>query len=91
MIRTTSTPARRGWTWGKPPRHRRLVHHAYGAASGHREEFDDFGRSVLAAFHRELTEEDSRHYERIDEPERSLAWFDDGRLGRRHRRSTAAT
>ena len=25
-----------------------------------REEFDDFGRTVLAAFHRELTEEDSR-------------------------------
>ena len=45
-----------------------------------REEFDDFGRTVLAAFHRELTEEDSRHYARVDEPERSLAWFDDGRL-----------
>ena len=45
-----------------------------------REEFDDFGRAVLAAFHRELTEEDSRHYARIDEPERSLAWFDDGRI-----------
>jgi predicted acetyltransferase len=45
-----------------------------------REEFDDFGRAVLSAFHRELTEEDSRHYERIDEPERSLAWFDDGRI-----------
>ena len=34
----------------------------------------------LAAFHRELTEEDRRHYARIDEPERSLAWFDDGRI-----------
>ena len=44
------------------------------------EEFDDFGRTVLAAFHRELTEEDRRHYARIDEPERSLAWFDDGRI-----------
>ena len=45
-----------------------------------REEFDDFGRAVLAAFHRELTEEDRRHYARVDEPERSLAWFDDGRI-----------
>jgi predicted acetyltransferase len=44
------------------------------------EEFDDFGRAVMAAFHGELTEEDSRHYRRIDEPERSLAWFDDGRI-----------
>ena len=45
-----------------------------------REEIDDFGRAVMSAFHRELTEEDIRHYERIDEPERSLAWFDDGRI-----------
>lgn len=44
------------------------------------EEFDDLGRAVMSAFHRELTEEDIRHYERIDEPERSLAWFDDGRI-----------
>ena len=34
----------------------------------------------MAAFHREVTEEDRRHYERTDEPERSLAWFDDGRI-----------
>jgi predicted acetyltransferase len=45
-----------------------------------REEMDDFGRAVMSAFHAELTEEDIRHYERIDEPERTLAWFDDGRL-----------
>lgn len=45
-----------------------------------REEFDDFDRAVMAAFHRELTEEDRRHFERTDEPERSLAWFDDGRI-----------
>jgi predicted acetyltransferase len=43
-------------------------------------ELDDFGRAVMSAFHRELTEEDIRHYERIDEPERTLAWFDDGRI-----------
>jgi predicted acetyltransferase len=45
-----------------------------------RDEMDDFGRAVMSAFHRELTDEDRRHYERIDEPERSLAWFDDGRI-----------
>jgi predicted acetyltransferase len=45
-----------------------------------REEMDDFGRAVMSAFHRELSDEDRRHYERIDEPERSLAWFDDGRI-----------
>ena len=45
-----------------------------------REEFDDFDRAVLAAFHREVTEEDRRAFARTDEPERSLAWFDDGRI-----------
>jgi predicted acetyltransferase len=45
-----------------------------------RDEMDDFGRAVMSAFHSELTDEDRRHYERIDEPERSLAWFDDGRI-----------
>jgi predicted acetyltransferase len=45
-----------------------------------REEFDAVNRAVMSAFHRELTEEDRRHYRRIDEPERSLAWFDDERI-----------
>jgi predicted acetyltransferase len=45
-----------------------------------REEFDGFNRAVMSAFHQELTDEDRRHYQRIDEPERSLAWFDDGRI-----------
>jgi predicted acetyltransferase len=45
-----------------------------------REEFDDFDDAVMAAFHREATEEDRRFFARIDEPERSLAWFDDGRI-----------
>jgi predicted acetyltransferase len=45
-----------------------------------REEFDDFGRAVMSAFHRERTDEDRRHYERLDEPERSLAWFDGARM-----------
>jgi predicted N-acetyltransferase YhbS len=45
-----------------------------------REEFDDFGRAALSAFHQELTDADRERYARIDEPERSLAWFDDGRI-----------
>ena len=44
------------------------------------EEFDGFDHAVLAAFHREVTEEDRRAFALIDEPERSLAWFDDGRI-----------
>jgi predicted acetyltransferase len=35
---------------------------------------------VLAAFHREVTEEERLAFRRTDEPERSLAWFDDGRI-----------
>jgi predicted acetyltransferase len=45
-----------------------------------REEFDDFSRAAMSAFHREYTDADRERYERIDEPERSLAWFDDGRI-----------
>jgi predicted acetyltransferase len=45
-----------------------------------REEFDDFSRAAMSAFHREYTESDQMRYERIDEPDRSLAWFDDGRI-----------
>jgi predicted acetyltransferase len=46
-----------------------------------REEFDAFSRAAMSAFHREYTETDRLRYERIDEPERSLAWFDDeGRI-----------
>jgi predicted acetyltransferase len=45
-----------------------------------RDEFEDFSRTTLRAFHRELTDDDRARYPRIDEPERSLAWFDDGRI-----------
>src|SRR5918996_133707 len=45
-----------------------------------REEFGAFSVAVLSAFHREFTDADRERYERIDEPERSLAWFDDGRI-----------
>ena len=44
------------------------------------DEFEDFSRTTLRAFHRELTDDDRARYPRIDEPERSLAWFDDGRI-----------
>src|ERR671934_1724676 len=45
-----------------------------------REEFDEFSVAAMTAFHRVLTDEDRERYARIDEPERSLAWFDDGRI-----------
>src|SRR4029453_3198379 len=45
-----------------------------------REEFDEFSAAAMSAFHREYTDADRDRYERIDEPERSLAWFDDGRI-----------
>jgi predicted acetyltransferase len=45
-----------------------------------REEFDDFSIATLTAFHREYTDDDRERYARIDEPERSLAWFDGGRI-----------
>jgi predicted acetyltransferase len=45
-----------------------------------REEFDDFSHAAMSAFHREYTDADRERYERIDEPDRSLAWFDDGRI-----------
>jgi predicted acetyltransferase len=45
-----------------------------------REEYDQFSVAAMSAFHRELSDEDRERYERIDEPERSLAWFDDGRI-----------
>ena len=44
------------------------------------EEFDAFSIAVLNAFHEELTDEERRRYLKIHEPERSLAWFDDGRI-----------
>src|SRR5688500_9391305 len=43
-------------------------------------EFEEISRASLRAFHRELSDADRDRYARIDEPERSLAWFDDGRI-----------
>jgi predicted acetyltransferase len=40
--------------------------------------FDEFSRAVMRAFHRELSDVDRERYERIGEPERTLAWFDEG-------------
>jgi predicted acetyltransferase len=45
-----------------------------------REEFDAFSESVMWAFHSVYTEHDRTRYTKIDEPERSLAWFDEGRI-----------
>jgi predicted acetyltransferase len=45
-----------------------------------RAEMEEYSRAALRAFHRELSDHDRTRYARIDEPERSLAWFDDGRI-----------
>jgi predicted acetyltransferase len=45
-----------------------------------REEFEEFNRAAMSAFHRELTDADRELYARLDEPERSLAWFDGDRI-----------
>jgi predicted acetyltransferase len=41
-----------------------------------REELADYGRAAMRAFHSELADHARERYEKIDEPERSLAWFD---------------
>lgn len=45
-----------------------------------REEFDEFGRAAMSAFHRELDDAERERHARIYEPERSLACFDGGRI-----------
>lgn len=45
-----------------------------------REEFDEFSRAAMWAFHIELTDTDREYYSKIHQPKRSLAWFDDGRI-----------
>src|SRR6185436_18176379 len=45
-----------------------------------REEFDEFNRAAMSAFHREYTDADRVRYAQIDEPERSLAWFEGERI-----------
>src|ERR671913_207035 len=44
------------------------------------DELDAFGTAVLSAFHEEHTEAERKRYMKIHEPERSLAWFDDGAI-----------
>jgi predicted acetyltransferase len=44
------------------------------------EEFDEFSRAAMSAFHREYTDSDRLRFGRIDEPERSLAWFEGERI-----------
>src|SRR4051812_13504909 len=45
-----------------------------------REEDEAFSVAAMSAFHREFTDVDRERYARIDEPERLLAWFDEGRV-----------
>jgi predicted acetyltransferase len=44
------------------------------------EDQEAYGRAVMSAFHREVSAEERERYARISEPERGLAWFDDGEL-----------
>jgi predicted acetyltransferase len=44
------------------------------------EERDAFDRAAMWAFHRDVSEEDLQRWRRIDELDRQLAWFDDGRI-----------
>ena len=43
-------------------------------------ETDDFDRAAMWAFHRDVSEADTERWRRIDEPDRLLAWFDDGQV-----------
>jgi len=45
-----------------------------------REEFDEFSRAAMSAFHREYSDADRMRFQRIDEPERSLAFFEGERV-----------
>ena len=44
------------------------------------DEADAFDRAAMWAFHSEPSEDDIQRWRRLDEPDRRLAWFDDGRV-----------
>jgi predicted acetyltransferase len=44
------------------------------------EERDDFDHAAMWAFHRDVTEDDLQRWRRVDELDRQLAWFEDGRI-----------
>jgi predicted acetyltransferase len=44
------------------------------------DELGEFVSATMSTFHRDLTDDDREHYTSTVEPERSLAWFDDGRI-----------
>jgi predicted acetyltransferase len=44
------------------------------------DEADAFDRAAMWAFHRDVSEDDSQRWRRLDELDRQLAWFDDGRV-----------
>src|SRR5690242_8505141 len=43
-------------------------------------ELHDFDRAAMWAFHHDVSEADSERRRRLEEPDRRLAWFDDGRV-----------
>ena len=65
---------------GKPPRERRLIHQAHGVASGNPRGVRRLRPRRAVGLPPRVHREDRERYARIDEPERSLAWFDDGRI-----------
>ncbi len=44
------------------------------------DEVDAFNRAAMWAFHRDVSEDDLQRWRRLDELDRQLAWFDDGRV-----------
>ena len=44
------------------------------------DEYADFAGTTMSTFHRELTDADREHYASTAELDRSLAWFDGGRI-----------
>jgi len=44
------------------------------------QEMDAFTDAAMVAFHHEVSAEERAHYRRVDEPERTLVWDDDGAI-----------
>jgi predicted acetyltransferase len=44
------------------------------------EEAEQFNVATMAGFHSELSDAERERWKRIDEPDRFMAWFDDGRI-----------
>ena len=72
--------ARRALTEGAVARPRLIDRPAWSCVAPRARRIEAFSVAALTAFHRELTDDDRERYARIDEPERLLAWFDEGRV-----------